>query len=577
MNAIGIDYQQTLTVICLREGSGYMARLRNIGDGQRALIPNATYGNELWGSHAWRITGSDALCQGDPAQDGPWLNEPGARIFWCGIYQRLYTYLGRVRPLMRNGYQVVVALHAADYSTAAMGVERLCRAAGLSEAMCIPATDALLCHWLTDRRIDCPPEQVIAVITVGDTATLVSAYHIYQKGDRFPHILASAQPVFHIPVGQSAWLARVLEHVHIQFNEPIPPGYELVLRDAAITFAAHLCRADAHHPVEWTGPLAERMYAPLRLARHDCASWPEVTALTASLPAAIQRTVASVSDRTVPDCILVGGVGATWPFVADAARAVAPIWQSGIPQEDVARGAAWWPEMCQYFSEAGYAVKDLAVWSERQPPVNDWLGERAEENSSLSHQTLLLWQQEQPAIARQRDDVAVHESEPGQRTAFAEHTNDSAPDSLPGTAIAGTEHRKDWPEILPLPDDWSTGQILIGTTVSTWHQAGSAPDRPEDEQHIEGIGHKAEEIARWPVRSPDDTPDAAAGDWIMLSQEEDVNTFPDYTGEQEEAFSPPGDQAVPDDKAAAECTDTDGCELQAEALPPWKRRSWSDI
>jgi hypothetical protein len=64
----------------------------------------------------------------------------------------------------------------------------------------------------------------------------------------------------------------------------------------------------------------------------------------------VASATASAVDRAVaglrlggPPLVLVGGLGAVWPFFADAVREVGPIWQSGAPEFDLASGAAAWP------------------------------------------------------------------------------------------------------------------------------------------------------------------------------------------------------------------------------------------
>jgi len=50
--------------------------------------------------------------------------------------------------------------------------------------------------------------------------------------------------------------------------------------------------------------------------------------------------------------LLIGGVGAAWPFAKDVAMqlvAEAKIWQSPTPQEDGAWGAACWPEVAEEY------------------------------------------------------------------------------------------------------------------------------------------------------------------------------------------------------------------------------------
>ncbi len=118
----------------------------------------------------------------------------------------------------------------------------------------------------------------------------------------------------------------------------------MALRDAATEFGARLGHIPEDESVEWEGPLAERMFEPLRLSRKECREWPEVAALTRQLPDVLRDAAQAVGGSERLDFVVVGGVGAMWPFAAEVAAKRARVWQSGFPLEDVARGAACWPE-----------------------------------------------------------------------------------------------------------------------------------------------------------------------------------------------------------------------------------------
>jgi hypothetical protein len=66
--------------------------------------------------------------------------------------------------------------------------------------------------------------------------------------------------------------------------------------------------------------------------------------LTTSVPIAVRDALREFAGPRGPDYIVVGGVGATWPFATDAAAASGRLWTSGDPPADVSRGAAWWPD-----------------------------------------------------------------------------------------------------------------------------------------------------------------------------------------------------------------------------------------
>jgi hypothetical protein len=120
------------------------------------------------------------------------------------------------------------------------------------------------------------------------------------------------------------------------------------VRDAIVALAWRLRTAEPGSSVRWQGPYAERMAQPLEVDRHYMLAWPEVLTMAVGLPAMVREASSWLANR--PDTILVGGAGACWPFAVEAIATAwdlhgIPIWQSGNPLEDAARGAAWWPVM----------------------------------------------------------------------------------------------------------------------------------------------------------------------------------------------------------------------------------------
>jgi hypothetical protein len=374
MNAFGIDYQRTLTVVSLREGGGAGALVRSVGDGQRALIPNAVRGEALWGSRALPGPAADLLSGSEPLRDEPWTDAPGAPEFWRGIYGRLYSYLGRLKPGRESGYPVVVALQAPETRPAAVGVEALARAAGFADPCFIPAPHALLCRWLAEQAAGATGERAVVAVAVGDTSTLVAAYRVREQGGRLARVTAWSGSVRRIESGQAGWVNKVLDCVNSRLTESTPVGTGLPMRVAAMEFGARLFRAADGRQVQWTGPFHDRMYEPLLLGARDCSLWPEVKSL-AALPEEIRRAAEKVGGTGGPDLVLLGGVGAGWPFVRDLLADAGPVWASDTPQEDVARGAAWWPEVGE--SNADVLLREGSLDVALPPPLAAPVGEPA--------------------------------------------------------------------------------------------------------------------------------------------------------------------------------------------------------
>ena len=376
MNTIGIDYEQTLSVVCLGEGSGGFMGVRNVGDGLRSIIPNAVHGEDLWGSRALEAGAKIA-----DVVDGPWLAEPDASQFWLGLYQRLYAFSGRIAPTSKKGYRLVAGLQAVDWRAATEGVERLCGQAGFGDPTCISATDALLARHLAERRRIPTGDTVITAVAVGDTSTAVCSYRLRRdaQGAGLPRLLARDSTPRHLPYGHAHWAGRLLVNISDLFTEPIHSGYDLAMRDSALEFGSRLRRAPAGRAVTWTGPLRDKLYTPLELTVADCCAWPEAAPLVRQLPDMIRESAAALEPSggraARPDLILVGGVGALWPFAVIAAATVGPVQQSNSPEEDVARGAALWPEVETLWSHVAPMAaisSDLFGLPMLTAPVPDW-------------------------------------------------------------------------------------------------------------------------------------------------------------------------------------------------------------
>lgn len=346
MNAFGIDHGRGHTAIFLREGRGAHARLRSVGDGSRQLIPNAVAAGGLWGSRAALASephGGGAVVK-DLRDD-----EAGTLGFWRGVAGRLYAYLGRVRPSLANGYQVVVALPAGDFHARARAVRSACEQSGLDDVSVIPSTHALLSRWLVEASTEAAAGlRTVAVVAAGDGETDVAAYAVRGDGGASPNVVASSSAVCVAGAGHAAWAARVvaLARSRLRESDASPrAGLDFLLNESALRFGSLLSRAKEGEEVAWSDAFSGRLYSPLRLTRAEMRKWPEVARLYDELPDAIRRVALEVGKKATPGVVLIGGVGAVWPFPAEAGRGLARgVWRSVAPAEDVARGAAWWPE-----------------------------------------------------------------------------------------------------------------------------------------------------------------------------------------------------------------------------------------
>lgn len=345
MNTFGIDYQGTTTTIIIREGQGAIAKLRAIGDGTRQVIPTAVWEGGLWGSAAVMSGGDAAYRVPSPLTGSGAVDGAASDAFWRGLVGRLRSFLGRMAPVAENGYCVVVSLADAPDPEALAHLDRACHRAGLVHPTFIRSADALLARWLAERA-GSEAEQVLLAVAVGDASLMLRAYRVAAEAGR-PRVVVAGTPMVLPQVGHAFWSAELLRQVVERTIAPLSSAPTLMVCDAALEFGARLGRVAPDVVLTFTGPFQRQMLASLRLSRRECAAWPQVAVMSLRFPKLIQQALAEL-DATAADQVLVGGIGAVWPFPYDAlSEVVAPqtIWQSGDPLGDVAYGAAWWSEL----------------------------------------------------------------------------------------------------------------------------------------------------------------------------------------------------------------------------------------
>jgi hypothetical protein len=300
---------------------------------------------------------------------GPWIDTPEAALFWQGLQDRLYRYLGRMTATESNGYRVVVAISPGEEAEVTSAISQFAHSAGLQDIDVIRATDALMSRFIASptgsrtaaTATSAGPPLVAVAVALGDVAAEVTVYHLSPPGatDNAPIFRADRIDALFalLPYGSAHWERQLLQRVGEHLREPLPPNQEFLLQDAAREFGAALRRTVRYDTIlDWNGPFCARMHSPLRLRTEDCLrDWPEARKLVEELPERIREAahVAGVEDG-VPDILLLGGVGARWPFAFQAVEQLLEggtaqklqIWSSNTAEEDVARGASWWPEMC---------------------------------------------------------------------------------------------------------------------------------------------------------------------------------------------------------------------------------------
>jgi hypothetical protein len=347
MNTFGIDHQPGVTFVALREGAQETAPVASVGDGVRSMIPNTVSPEGYWGSRALGRPG--AYSPGGAR--GAWIEDPGASLFWKGLYARLGSYLGRMAPVRANGYRLAIALQGDEYNTDAHAVTALARAAGFDDVVLLPSTYALLCRWLASPGVHEHQPRTVITIAVGEVATLGGGFHLEWNLRGLPAVRAASLPTSLQEAGYETWNRRLLELLRVRLKEAPAEGYLDLLRDAALRYAVRLSQARIDQPVQWRETLEEQLYAPLSLSHAQCAAWPECVALGRSLPDAVRAALTTLGSSTA-DLLVVGGIGSVWPVVEKIAAVLGPVWRSSAAGDDVAVGAAWWGELCQYASGA---------------------------------------------------------------------------------------------------------------------------------------------------------------------------------------------------------------------------------
>jgi hypothetical protein len=228
--------------------------------------------------------------------------------------------------------------------------------------MLVRPSDALLCRWLTQTPDSPPVHGTVLVVTCGEASTTLAVYRV----DREPGKLAvTPGPGRHVAAGTGPWTAGLAQSVLDRCREGVPASSLLPLLDGVQEFGALLRTQPAQTEVRWAGPLAERMFEPLRLTRRFLAGESSVTEVTMPTGNAADRLLADAGAAGgaggAPAAIVVGGIGAVWPFTADALATRGPVWTSTQPELDLAAGAAWWVGLRRSFAAARVTVTTEAA------------------------------------------------------------------------------------------------------------------------------------------------------------------------------------------------------------------------
>ncbi len=397
MNSIGIDFGRTASTVCISEGDWRKKTgWRNVGDGKRLLIPNAVDGEGRWASAAVEANSSTLRAGFIEPEHGAWLDESTVEKYLSGLAKRIVSYLGRVEPVRRQGFEVVIAPHSLDFLSAEKAILRVCRPnfiPAFEDAFCIPPVRALLSRWAMERPSDGSKQVNAIVVHVGDTQSAVARYEVvFDEG--FARVAGSGILKALPECGSFGWEQAMVKEIAQRSRSGTSAPILTEIFDAVRQVAALMRQDKPHASIRLPHQLAERMYHPMEFRRSEMvASMMEVNALTQPLAVLVEQSLQEMKAET-PTEIIVGGVGAFWPFAFDSLSSLFMLrdmrfWQSTDPREDVARGAAIWPV---------FASVAHAPWSDLNPRIGLASGRLENQTPSQPASDLSLtdWMQRPP-------------------------------------------------------------------------------------------------------------------------------------------------------------------------------------
>lgn len=361
---VGIDSQRSWSAVVVNEVSTEGTHCSTVGDGRRHLVPHAYDEEGRWGTAA-------AEAALDHSTDGAllsWRRDPWTVAFLTGVRDRLYAYLGDVAPTGAHGYAICATAPAGPDAPDAAALGRTFAEAGLPDCRLVDPAAALVCRWLADEtsggRLD-RPRTVLAVVC-GEELTTAAAFRVEATEDGRVSVRRDETAQEPATCGVGPWHAELAGTVVERCREGVRRSDALAVLDGVLEFGARVrAQRDPLEPVEWMGPLADRMFATLQVSRRSLAGQDEVAQLTEAI-----RDRAAAAARTVDDpvdLVLAGGLGAVWPFVADSLQEHAPVWQSRHPELDLAVGATWWPALATRFGADAHPVEVASTPAVERP------------------------------------------------------------------------------------------------------------------------------------------------------------------------------------------------------------------
>ena len=338
--SIGIDLQASMASVAVTSGTGRWAA---VSDGTRSPFPMAVAPG-AWGSPAAEtILGGERRLgfHGEDVDLYAWGCNPFDVAFLAGLARRVSGHLAL--PALGASSELGCALSVPVSAVGNGGPSAhyppgdpaaALAGAGFPRPVLVDPADAVLY-----RALAAPAGRqafagaAVTVVACGERWTVVRRYELERHGARTE---PRRGPTAVLAVGSRLWSTEMALRV-LRQREEVPARAVLAVLWGLHEYAAMLRLAPPETLVPWSGPVPSPAFAPLRFSTSACLRWPAVSDFVEAVRAA------SRDQGYARDQVVVGGIGAIWPFV-DAAFSGdgPPPGRSAAPELDLAVGAAYY-------------------------------------------------------------------------------------------------------------------------------------------------------------------------------------------------------------------------------------------
>lgn len=336
MKALGIELGEIVSSFALFESGNAP---RQVGDGRYFVVPTAIEGT-AWGS---RAAGPGSAWNGS-------ARAANYTEFLRQVLARSAQFAGAALSEMAACRTVVASFGEASeiVSNAAT--------AGFRDVIAVAPAQALVAGWIRRCGDRLEGERVVAAVAIGDQATSIGACRVV------PTVLPVRQMTVpaSLPIGISHWVSKVIHEVcrhvpHVEVDSR--PMWELWVSAVEL---GDRSRRRPRQTAAWIGPYEGALLAPLEFASHDLTAFQN----DSDFMLRVRRAIVSASSdlgRSVPDVLLLGGIGACWPITSDIWVGLPEPVVSSDPASDIACGAASWPFCTSAKESASLVIKHDAT------------------------------------------------------------------------------------------------------------------------------------------------------------------------------------------------------------------------